>query len=48
MQVNAAKLLLAIEVEDDGMITDPSAAPGYNFTVFTSIGEIYYDDIGLG
>ena len=47
MQTNAAKLLAAIEIEDNNvMLIDHTAASDCNFTVFTASGEIFYDNTG--
>lgn len=46
MQTNAAKLLVAIDIEHDQMSIDPSTATGCNFTVFNASGEICYDNTG--
>lgn len=46
MQKNAAKLLTAIEIEDNhAMIIDHTVVPDCDFTVFTASGEICYNNI---
>lgn len=46
MQANAAKILAAIDDDNDKLIAGPSVAPGCNFTVFLPSGEICFDNTG--